>query len=399
MRCRRASSCSMRSCVAIYANVAAQDLLGVQPEPGARPPVRRLSCTTRTGSSSILRRALDDRRGHCGSRAHGAARRRAARAARARCHHHAARRPAHRHASAARARRRHAAAAHLARERSARAPRRQPADDSAARARDQESARRPARRGAAARARAAEASLQEYTGVIISEADRLTALVDSMAGPSAPAAESSRSTCTSSASTCTTCCAPKRRRACGRARLRSEPAGRACSIGNQIIQALLNVARNALQALGERGRIVLRTRALSNVSIGSARHRLVASVQVEDNGPGVPPDLRSSIFYPLVTGRANGTRPGARGRAGPRDPPRRPHRVRERAGTHRFHLAAAARGCAHERRSRCASGSSTTMPPSAGCSSARCATAAWRRARSKPPSRRWPRCAANRRTC
>ena len=76
---------------------------------------------------------------------------------------------------------------------------------------------------------------------------------------------------------------------------------------NQIIQALLNVARNALQAVGERGRITLRTRALSNVSIGSARHRLVASVQVEDNGPGVPPELRASIFYPLVTGRANGT--------------------------------------------------------------------------------------------
>ena len=46
---------------------------------------------------------------------------------------------------------------------------------------------------------------------------------------------------------------------------------------------------------------------MSNVSIGSARHKLVASVQIEDNGPGVPPELRSSIFYPLVTGRANGT--------------------------------------------------------------------------------------------
>jgi two-component system, NtrC family, nitrogen regulation sensor histidine kinase GlnL len=52
---------------------------------------------------------------------------------------------------------------------------------------------------------------------------------------------------------------------------------------------------------------VLRTRALSNVSIGPARHRLVASVQVEDDGPGVPAELRSSIFYPLVTGRANGS--------------------------------------------------------------------------------------------
>jgi two-component system nitrogen regulation sensor histidine kinase GlnL len=43
------------------------------------------------------------------------------------------------------------------------------------------------------------------------------------------------------------------------------------------------------------------------VSIGSARHKLVASVQVEDNGPGVPDDLRTSIFYPLVTGRPTGT--------------------------------------------------------------------------------------------
>lgn len=76
---------------------------------------------------------------------------------------------------------------------------------------------------------------------------------------------------------------------------------------NQIIQALLNVSRNAMQALGDRGRIVLRTRALSNVSIGSARHRLVAVVQVEDDGPGVPDELRSSIFYPLVTGRPDGT--------------------------------------------------------------------------------------------
>jgi two-component system nitrogen regulation sensor histidine kinase GlnL len=52
---------------------------------------------------------------------------------------------------------------------------------------------------------------------------------------------------------------------------------------------------------------VLRTRARSNVSIGPVRHRLVAAVQVEDSGAGVPEHLRSSIFYPLVTGRTNGT--------------------------------------------------------------------------------------------
>jgi two-component system, NtrC family, nitrogen regulation sensor histidine kinase GlnL len=76
---------------------------------------------------------------------------------------------------------------------------------------------------------------------------------------------------------------------------------------NHLIQALLNVARNALQAIGERGRIVLRSRALSHVSLAGRRHRLLASIQIEDDGPGVPPELRANIFYPLVTGRPNGT--------------------------------------------------------------------------------------------
>ena len=76
---------------------------------------------------------------------------------------------------------------------------------------------------------------------------------------------------------------------------------------NQMIQAYLNVARNALQALGDRGRLIFRTRALTNVTLGGERHRLVLSAEVEDNGPGIPPELQETIFYPLVTGRATGT--------------------------------------------------------------------------------------------
>jgi two-component system nitrogen regulation sensor histidine kinase GlnL len=151
-----------------------------------------------------------------------------------------------------------------------------------------------------------EASLREYTRVIIGEADRLTALVDSMAGPHrAPhkALINVHEICEHVYHLV---------RAEARAgfvvdRDYDPSLPNAMLDRNQMIQALLNVARNALQALGDSGRIVLRTRALSNVSIGPARHRLVASVQVEDTGPGVPDDLRSSIFYPLVTGRANGT--------------------------------------------------------------------------------------------
>jgi two-component system, NtrC family, nitrogen regulation sensor histidine kinase GlnL len=77
--------------------------------------------------------------------------------------------------------------------------------------------------------------------------------------------------------------------------------------GGQMTQAFLNLARNALQAVGSRGRIVLRTRALSNFSIGGRFHRLVLSLEVEDDGPGIPDELTETIFYPLVTGRDTGT--------------------------------------------------------------------------------------------
>ncbi len=76
---------------------------------------------------------------------------------------------------------------------------------------------------------------------------------------------------------------------------------------NQMIQAFLNVGRNAMQALGERGRLTFRTRALTNFTVGGERHRLVLSAEVEDNGPGIPDELKETIFYPLVTGRPTGT--------------------------------------------------------------------------------------------
>jgi two-component system nitrogen regulation sensor histidine kinase GlnL len=149
-------------------------------------------------------------------------------------------------------------------------------------------------------------ALREYTGVIIGEADRLAALVDSMAGPTRPP----QKTPVNIHELCEHVHHLLRGEAPRGVLIERDydPSLPAAGLDrNQIIQALLNVARNALQAVGEQGRVCLRTRALSNVSIGSRRHRLVASVQVEDTGAGVPAELRSSIFYPLVTGRANGT--------------------------------------------------------------------------------------------
>ena len=80
----------------------------------------------------------------------------------------------------------------------------------------------------------------------------------------------------------------------------------------QMIQAVLNIVRNAMQALASKpelrpGRITLRTRTLRQFTIGYIRHRLVTKIEIIDNGPGIAPELQETIFYPMVSGRADGT--------------------------------------------------------------------------------------------
>ena len=153
-------------------------------------------------------------------------------------------------------------------------------------------------------------ALREYTRVIISEADRLTNLLDSMLGPGRPPSKQLVNV----------------HELLERVYhlLRSEaPEGVTVDRDydpslppltvdpNHIIQAMLNLGRNAIQALSGTQvlapRLVLRTRAANNASVGNQRHRLVASIQFEDNGPGVLSEIRDTIFYPLVSGRADGT--------------------------------------------------------------------------------------------
>ncbi len=76
---------------------------------------------------------------------------------------------------------------------------------------------------------------------------------------------------------------------------------------DQMIQVFLNIARNAVQSVGESGCIIIRTRALTNDVIGSQRHRLTIGVEFEDDGPGISADIEGSIFFPLVTDREGGT--------------------------------------------------------------------------------------------
>ncbi|PCJ23790.1 MAG: nitrogen regulation protein NR(II) [SAR86 cluster bacterium] len=81
----------------------------------------------------------------------------------------------------------------------------------------------------------------------------------------------------------------------------------------QLIQAMLNIVRNAMQSLSSPavdhtlGEIYLRTRIIRNATIGSKFYRLAASIMVIDNGPGIPEEMIDSIFYPMISGRAEGT--------------------------------------------------------------------------------------------
>ena len=154
--------------------------------------------------------------------------------------------------------------------------------------------------------------LTEYTRVIIQEADRLQALVDRLLAPHR------RPHVVSDVNI---------HEVCERVRaliLAEFPAGLTVQRDydtsipelrgdrEQLIQAVLNIAHNAAQALAERiaagdGQIMLRTRIARQVTLGKQRHRLALELHIHDNGPGIPEGIRDRIFYPLVSGRDSGS--------------------------------------------------------------------------------------------
>jgi two-component system nitrogen regulation sensor histidine kinase GlnL len=78
----------------------------------------------------------------------------------------------------------------------------------------------------------------------------------------------------------------------------------------QLTQAVLNIMRNAAQALvGTTAgpQIRLTTRVARYVTLVKKRYRLALTVAIADNGPGVPEAIRDKIFYPLVSGREGGS--------------------------------------------------------------------------------------------
>jgi two-component system nitrogen regulation sensor histidine kinase GlnL len=75
----------------------------------------------------------------------------------------------------------------------------------------------------------------------------------------------------------------------------------------QLIQAVLNIVRNAAQAMHGAGEIILRTRIARQVTLNRKRYPLAVTLQIFDNGPGIPEHIRETLFYPLVSARPGGT--------------------------------------------------------------------------------------------
>ena len=155
-------------------------------------------------------------------------------------------------------------------------------------------------------------SLTEYTQVIIKEADRLQLLVDRLLAPHRkPHVVGSVNI----------------HEVCERVRaliVAEHPVGLVTERDydtsipefqgdrEQLIQAVLNIARNAAEALEPRieagdARIAFRTRVARQITLSKHRHRLALELHIQDNGPGVPEALRERIFFPLVSGREGGS--------------------------------------------------------------------------------------------
>ena len=75
----------------------------------------------------------------------------------------------------------------------------------------------------------------------------------------------------------------------------------------QMIQIVLNIARNAAQAMKGDGHLTLKTRIARQVTLSRKRYRHALVVEITDTGPGIPEDMREKVFYPLVSGREGGS--------------------------------------------------------------------------------------------
>jgi two-component system nitrogen regulation sensor histidine kinase GlnL len=154
--------------------------------------------------------------------------------------------------------------------------------------------------------------LREYTQVIIKESDRLQTLVDRLLAPHRRAHTTELINVHESLERVRSLVLAEF--PSGLRIIRNYDTSLPDIIGDkeQLIQAVLNIAHNAAQALSEEIRrgtavIELRTRVARSVTIAKQRYKLALDLHVIDNGPGIPDEIRDRIFFPLVSGREGGS--------------------------------------------------------------------------------------------
>lgn len=147
---------------------------------------------------------------------------------------------------------------------------------------------------------------REYTQMIMGQSDRLRALVDRLLGPNRPSARSPANIHAVLQRVLDVLVLDKPH---GVTVIQDyDPSLPDLSMSaDQIEQVLLNLVKNAFDVIPETGTVVIKTRVLHQEIIYGKRYRQCAQISVLDNGPGIPPELKDTLFYPLVSGRENGT--------------------------------------------------------------------------------------------
>ncbi len=156
-----------------------------------------------------------------------------------------------------------------------------------------------------------DSPLEEYTRIIVEETDRLRNLVDRMLGPRTPPEAEPVNVHEVLEHVCTVVSLETQNDI---AIVRDYDPSIPDVIGDktQLIQAFLNIVRNATQALyenkdQENPSVLIETRVQRRYTIGRVTYPLVARIAIQDNGPGIPQNIIDNIFFPMITGRAEGT--------------------------------------------------------------------------------------------
>lgn len=147
---------------------------------------------------------------------------------------------------------------------------------------------------------------QEYTAMIIEQADRLTNLVDRLLGPNQLPQIKSHNIHSVLEKVCQVINFSNEKNVELKRDYDPSIPNLECD-QEKIQQAVLNIINNAIQTIETDNVITIKTRIASNKTINGKQVKLSAKISIIDNGPGIPAKIQDTLFYPMVSGRSNGT--------------------------------------------------------------------------------------------